>query len=233
MMMGSRIATSWALSLPRKILVVGEPRWHMASAVIAAVVLTLLMPDDLRLGPSWLLPVIVGVLLVAQIVGDPGRIDRRTAQLRALSVGLIFVLVLSAVWATVLLTSHLINGGKETESPGALLEAGSIVWGSNIIAFALLYWELDGGGAAERAHNPSSRRVDFAFPQQMNPSLAPAHWRPRFIDYLYLGFTNATAFSPTDAMPLGAPGQDRHDCAGADLARRPRARDRPSGEHFA
>ena len=183
-------------------LVVGEPRWHMASAVLAAIVLTILMPDDLRFGPNWLLPVIVGVLLVAQIVGDPGRIDRRTAQLRALSVGLIFVLVFSALWATVLLTDHLINGGKETDSAGALLEAGSIVWGSNIIAFALLYWELDGGGAAERAHRPSSRRVDFAFPQQMNPELAPAHWRPRFIDYLYLGFTNATAFSPTDAMPL-------------------------------
>ena len=183
-------------------LVVGEPRWHMASAVVAAVVLTILMPDDLRFGPNWLLPVIVGVLLAAQIAGDPGRIDRRTVPLRALSVGLISVLVFGALWATILLVSHLINGGKETDSAGALLEAGSIVWASNIIAFALLYWELDGGGAPERAHRPSSRIVDFAFPQQMNPELAPAHWRPRFIDYLYLGFTNATAFSPTDAMPL-------------------------------
>jgi hypothetical protein len=183
-------------------LVVGEPRWHMASAVVAAIVLTILMPDDLRLGPNWLLPVIVGVLLAAQIVGDPGRIDRRTTQLRALSVGLISVLVFSALWATVVLTEHLITGGKETDSADALLEAGSIVWVSNIIAFALLYWELDGGGAAERAYRSSSRSVDFAFPQQMNPELAPAHWRPRFIDYLYLGFTNATAFSPTDAMPL-------------------------------
>jgi hypothetical protein len=183
-------------------LVVGEARWHMASAVIAAIVLTILMPDDLRFGPNWLLPVIVGVLLVAQIAGDPGRIDRRTAQLRALSVGLIAVLVFSALWATAFLTAHLINGGKETNSAGDLLAAGSIVWVSNIIAFALLYWELDGGGAAERAHLPSSRRVDFAFPQQMSPELAPAHWRPQFIDYLYLGFTNATAFSPTDAMPL-------------------------------
>jgi len=183
-------------------LVVGEPRWPMASAVVAAVVLTLLMPDDLRFGPNWLLPVIVGVLLAAEIAGDPGRIDRRTAPLRALSVGLISVLVFGALWATVLLTSHLINGGEETDSAGALLEAGSIVWASNIIAFALLYWELDGGGAAARAHKPSSRIVDFAFPQQMNPELAPTHWRPRFIDYLYLGFTNATAFSPTDAMPL-------------------------------
>ena len=182
--------------------VVGEPRWPMASAVLAAIVLTILMPDDLRLGPNWLLSIIVGVLLVAEIVGDPGRIDRRTAQLRALSLGLICVLVFSALWATVLLTSHLISGGKETDSAGALLEAGSTVWLSNIIAFALLYWELDGGGAAERAHRSSSRRVDFAFPQQMNPELAPADWRPQFVDYLYLGFTNATAFSPTDAMPL-------------------------------
>ena len=183
-------------------LVVGEPRWPMASAILAAIVLIILMPDDLRLGPNWLLPVIVGVLLVAHIAGDPGRIDRRTGALRALSIGLISVLVLNALWATVLLTSHLINGGKETNSAGALLEAGSTVWASNIIAFALFYWELDGGGAAERAHRPSSRIVDFAFPQQMNPELAPPNWRPRFIDYLYLGFTNATAFSPTDAMPL-------------------------------
>jgi hypothetical protein len=183
-------------------LVVGEPRWHMASAVVAAIVLTILMPDDLRLGPNWLLPVIVGVLLVALIAGDPGRIDRRTGPLRALSVALISVLVFGALWATALLVSHLINGGKETESADALLEAGSIVWVSNILAFGLLYWELDGGGAAERAHRPPSGSVDLAFPQQMNPELAPAHWRPRFIDYLYLGFTNATAFSPTDAMPF-------------------------------
>jgi hypothetical protein len=142
------------------------------------------------------------VLLAALIAGDPGRIDRRTAPLRALSVGLISVLVFGALWATVLLTSHLINGGKETDSADALLEAGSTVWVSNIIAFALLYWEFDGGGAAERAHRAPTRSVDLAFPQQMSPSLAPPHWRPRFIDYLYLGFTNATAFSPTDAMPL-------------------------------
>ena len=213
-------------------LVVGEPRWHMASAVLAAIVLTILMPDDLRFGPNWLLPVIVGVLLVAQIVGDPGRIDRRTAQLRALSVGLICVLVFSALWATAFLTSHLINGGKETNSAGALLEAGSIVWVSNIIAFALLYWELDGGGAAERAHRPSSRRVDFAFPQQMNPCpgagalASPLHRLP------VSGFHQRDRVQPDGRHAAGALGQDRHGRAGADLARRPRARDRPSGEHL-
>ena len=182
--------------------VFGEPRWPMASAVVAAIVLTILMPDDLRLGPSWLLPLIEGALLVALIVGDPGKIDRRTAHLRRLALGLVCVLIAGALWATATLISHLINGGNETHNASALLEAGGIVWASNIIAFAFLYWELDGGGAPERAHLPPDRVVDFAFPQQMNPNLAPPHWRPGFVDYLYLGFTNATAFSPTDAMPL-------------------------------
>jgi hypothetical protein len=177
----------------------------MPSAVVAAIILTILMPDDVRLGPNWLLPLIEGALLVALIAGDPGRIDRRSAPLRALSVGLVFVLILGgALWATALLTSHLIEGGRETDSADALLKAGSIVWVSNIIAFALLYWELDSGGGAGRAHRPPADKVDLAFPQQMNPSLARAHWPPRFIDYLYLGFTNATAFSPTDAMPLAS-----------------------------
>ncbi len=183
-------------------IMVGEPRWPMASAVVVAIVLTILMPDDLRLGPNWLLPLIEGGLVVALIVGDPGKIDRRTAALRRLSLGLVAALILGALWATALLISHLITGGKETHDASALLEAGAIVWMSNIIAFAVLYWELDGGGAAERAHRPPDRRVDLAFPQQMNPNLAPARWRPRFVDYLYLSFTSATAFSPTDAMPL-------------------------------
>jgi hypothetical protein len=170
----------------------------MASAVVAAIVLTILMPDDVQLGPDWLLPSVEGVLLVAVVASDPGTIDR---PLRVLGIGLISVLVLSALWATVLLTTHLINGGKETDSAEALLAAGSTVWASNIIAFALLYWELDGGGSAARSHH-LPEHPDLAFPQQLNPFIAPTAWRPRFFDYLYLGFTNATAFSPTDAMPL-------------------------------
>jgi uncharacterized membrane protein len=182
-------------------IVVGEPRWPMAGAVLAAMVLTILLPDDLRMGPGWVLPLIEGLLLVAVIAGDPGRIDRRSRELRVLSIALVSVLVLGALWATVVLIDHLVNGGAETNSANALLRAGAIVWVSNNIAFALLYWELDGGGPAIRAHNPVAA-VDFAFPQQTNPRIARPGWRPRFIDYLYLGFTNATAFSPTDVMPL-------------------------------
>ena len=181
--------------------VVGEARWPMAGAVLAAMVLTLLLPDDLRAGPRWLLPLIEGALLVALIAADPGKIDNRSRALRMLSIVLVAVLVLGALSETVQLIDDLIHGGPETNSATELLQAGSIVWVSNNIAFALLYWELDGGGAAARAHNVPSH-ADFAFPQQMNPRIAPPDWRPRFIDYLYLGFTNATAFSPTDTMPL-------------------------------
>jgi hypothetical protein len=180
---------------------VGEARWHMAAAVLAAMVLTILLPDDVRLGPKWLLPLIEGVLLVAVIAGDPGKINRRSRWLRALSIVLVSVLVIGAMWATVQLIDELIHGGAETNSASDLLEAGFIVWASNNIAFTLLYWELDGGGAAERAYYLPSP-PDLAFPQQLNPTIAPPDWRPRFIDYLYLGFTNATAFSPTDVMPL-------------------------------
>jgi hypothetical protein len=181
--------------------IVGEPRWPMAAAVVAAIVLTILLPRDQRLLPAWVLPLIEGFLLVALIAGDPGAIDRRSKVLRGLSIALVSILALSALVATARLVNVLITGGQQTNSASDLLEAGSIVWVSNILAFALLYWELDSGGAAARAHHTRAD-VDFAFPQQMNPELAPADWSPRFVDYLYLAFTNATALSPTDAMPI-------------------------------
>jgi hypothetical protein len=181
--------------------ILGEARWPMAGAVLAAAVLTILLPDDMRFGPSWLLPTVEGVLLIAVIAADPGRITRRSRELRVLSIVLVAVLVFSTLWATAELIDILIHGGSITNSASELLEAGAVVWLSNCIAFALLYWELDGGGAAARAYG-LPRYPDLAFPQQSNPRLAAPGWRPRFVDYLYLGFTNATALSPTDVMPL-------------------------------
>ena len=178
-----------------------EARWPMAGAVVAAMVLTILLPDDYRLGPEWALPLIEGVLLVALIAGDPGAITRRSRELRVASIVLVSVLVLGALWSTAQLIDDLIHGGAATNSAEDLLEAGSAVWASTIIAFALLYWELDGGGAAARVHQVPLH-PDLAFPQLLNPAIGPPGWRPRFVDYLYLSFTNATAFSPTDVMPL-------------------------------
>ncbi|MFJ6482291.1 hypothetical protein ACIQK6_19540 [Streptomyces sp. NPDC091682] len=178
-----------------------ESRWPMAAAVIASAVLTLLLPDDLRLGPRWALPLAEGVLLVALVSGDPGRISRRSTVLRSVAIALVVVLVGSAIWSTVQLIDDLIHGGHETSSANALLLAGGSVWSSTVLAFSLLYFELDSGGPAARAHH-MPRTPALAFPQQLSPELNAPHWRPHYIDYLYLGFTNSTALSPTDVMPL-------------------------------
>jgi uncharacterized membrane protein len=180
---------------------VAEARWPMAGAIVSAMLLTALLPDNVRLGPAWALPLIEGVLLVAVVAADPGAITRRARWLRLLSIALVSILVVGALWSTAQLIDGLVHGSPQTNSASDLLEAGSIVWLSNTIAFALLYWELDGGGAAERALEPRPY-PDLAFPQQLNPVIGPRGWRPRFVDYVYLSLTNSMAFSPTDVMPL-------------------------------
>ena len=172
----------------------------MAVAVIVAIVILALLPTGIRPGPRWALS-LAGVLLAALIVTDPGRIDRATRRQRLLSLALLIVLIVTTFTATVLLIHQLITGGGITQSGARLLLVGNAVLVADIIVFALLYWELDGGGSAARAYrNPV--HPDLAFPQQMSPDLAPPGWRPVFVDYLYLGVTNAVAFSPTDAMPM-------------------------------
>ena len=183
--------------------VVGEARWPMAFAVVAVIAMTLLLPHTLVARPRWGVPLVEGLLLLAVIIADPGKIDLVSRRARGLSITLIALLVATTLWCTTQLIVELIRGGPATQSGGALLAAGGLVWLSNCISFGLLYWELDSGGPAVRAHGLPAH-PDFAFPQQLNPELAPEHWRPRFVDYMYLGFTSATAFSPTDAMPLRA-----------------------------
>ncbi len=178
-----------------------ETRWPMAAAVVVAMGLTIQLPDDLRLARPWVLPTVAGLLLIVLLAGDPGRISRRSAALRAASVALIAVLAAGAVWSTIRLVDDIVTAGPETDSTRELLSAGGSVWLGISLACALLYFEVDCGGAAARAERMPST-PDLAFPQQLNPEVSPPGWRPRFIDYLYLGLTNATAFSPTDVMPL-------------------------------
>jgi hypothetical protein len=181
--------------------VIAESRWPMAAAVVAFALLDSYLPDSLRITPPWVPPVVVAVPLIAMILGDPGKIDRQERWLRIVSVCLVGVLIATAILATVRLTGELINGSRQVSSADSLLRVGAIVWCNNCLAFALLYWELDAGGATARAHQLAAY-PDLAFPQHLTPGIAPPEWRPRFGDYLYLGFTNATAFSPTDVMPL-------------------------------
>jgi hypothetical protein len=161
----------------------------------------LLLPSRFSVGPNWTVPVIVALLLVAIGVADRARDDRRAAVVRALSLALVVVLVAEAAGVTARLVADLVEGGPETNSATELLSVGFGVWLYTILAFAFLYRVLDGGGPDARLWAPPEY-PNLAFPEQLNPVCAAPGWRPQFFDYLYLGFTNATAFSPTDVMPL-------------------------------
>jgi hypothetical protein len=182
----------------------GESRLPPALALVGYmainVAVRIWLPDGSPIRVPWLIPSIEAVLLAALLAGNPAELARRSRWLRPVILGLVGLLVVAALWATALLVSDLIRGKGVTNSPSELLAVGATVWLGNNIAFALLYWLIDSGGPLARRANPTPR--DFAFTQQMSPELAPPAWRPVFLDYLHLGFTNATAFSPTDVMPL-------------------------------
>jgi uncharacterized membrane protein len=178
-----------------------EKRWPLAGALILAIVIPLVLPSRFSLGPSWVVPAVETVLLAAIVVADRGRRGRQSRALRVLSIALVVVLVAEAAGVTLRLILDLVQGGPETKSPTVLLSVGFAVWLYTILAFAFLYWILDGGGPDARLWSPP-QFPQLAFPEQLNPVVAPPGWRPQFFDYLYLGFTNATAFSPTDVMPL-------------------------------
>ena len=173
----------------------------MALAVAAMVVLTLIPPALFSFASIPVFPLVVGALLAVLVVGDPGRIDRRSRWLRNVSIVLVGVLIFGALVGTIVLVVALVTGSPEVSQAGPLLIYGSKVWLGNNVAFALLYWNMDAGGPAERVHG-AKRYPDFLFPQTTDASLAAPGWRPRFIDYLYVAFTNANAFSPTDSLPL-------------------------------
>jgi uncharacterized membrane protein len=183
---------------------IGESRWPPALALLAFLALNIglrvWLPGQTPIHVPWLVPAIEGALLALLLVGDPGRLGERRPRVHRTALALVGVLVAAALWSTVLLVYDLINGTGVTQSPTKLLANGGLVWLGNNLSFAMLYWLMDSGGPVARVQRPAP--VDFAFTQHMSPELAPPGWRPVFLDYLHLGFTNATAFSPTDVMPL-------------------------------
>jgi uncharacterized membrane protein len=179
----------------------GESRWPPAITLVVAMVVPLLLPERYSLGPPWAASVVLLLLLVALTIADPGRINKRSSTVRALEIGLVAVLAIGAAGVTIALTVELINGDQRLNDATTLLESGGLVLLDIIIAFTFVYWEADGGGTVNRARR-ITQYPDFAFPEHMNPDLAPPGWRPLFLDYLYLAITDAIAFSPTDVMPL-------------------------------
>ena len=179
----------------------GETRWQVALAVAAAVALQYPLPGRLVLvHPFWLLPTLQGLLLILLVMANPHRINTESRVIRLLSLTLAALLSLANAWSVARLAIGLVHG-TEGENAGPLLITGSIIWLINVIVFALWYWEFDRGGPVARA-NADRMYPDFQFVQMTSPGLAPPDWEPAFADYLYLSFTNATAFSPTDTLPL-------------------------------
>ena len=180
----------------------GEPWWPVALAILVAAGLHVALPARYRVQPSWVVPVVLVGLLVALIVGDPGRIDRQRTWLRIVTGAVIALLTLANLLAAGRLVAEILTNNKLFAAhPGGLLAAGGMVWATNVIAFGLWYWDLNRGGAASRAHYPD-RNPAFVFPEMQHTEYVPANWVPRFVDYLSLAFWTATAISPTDISAI-------------------------------
>lgn len=181
---------------------IGESRWPPAAALLVFLAMNIAvrvwLPDESAVRVPWLAPVVEVALLSVLVVG-PANVPVSRRWVRRVCLALVVVLVVAALWATALLIRDLVDGTAVTKAPGALLASGAVVWVGNNVAFALLYWLMDGGGPVRRRGRHGA--ADFAFTQQLSPELDQG-WRPVFLDYLHLGFTNATAFSPTDVLPL-------------------------------
>jgi hypothetical protein len=177
-----------------------ESRRPVAAAALVIIVGQAWVAYSLRAHPFWLFPAISAALLAASIAVYEGS-DTPGVLAKTLSRLLIAVLVIADAFGLSLLVRGVFVGSPLR--PSGLLFAGLALWLVNLAVFALLYWELDGGGPECRADGYQDRYPDLVFPQQQSDQLglAPATWKPSFYDYLYVALTSGIAFSPTDAMP--------------------------------
>jgi uncharacterized membrane protein len=181
-----------------------ERRWPMAVAVFATIVLQAVTPKEGRIVFWWVFPVLELLALGAVILRDPGRIDRRTRAARRAMFVLLIIMTIGTIGQLAVLMVDILNANYAVShgvDASALLGRGAALWVTNVLVFSLWYWELDRGGAAERAAG-TGIPPSFGFPEDAMPELVAENWMPRYPDYLYLSFTNATAFSPTDTLPL-------------------------------
>lgn len=189
----------------------GEARLPAALAVIVAAALYSLLPESLLVAPRVLIPLLEAALLITVLVVRPRRLTTETRVSRALSMALAVVVAVTNLVALGLLVAQLVNNGNTPG--GSLLLGGLQVWTTNVIAFALIYWELDRGGPVARTQlaREDLPLADFRFTHDEDAdtvtevakgSSKSADWVPTFLDYLYVSTTNSSAFSPTDTMPL-------------------------------
>jgi uncharacterized membrane protein len=176
-----------------------EPLWHVQVTVLVALILQIGLPDRLIVGPKFVVPVLEGLLLIALTITSPKAHSAQPKMRRVAAMAMIMLTSLANAASVILVVRYLLKGGKAGGEE--LLLAAVNIFLTNIIVFGLWYWEIDGGGPSRR-RSDNKRPPDFFFPQLDAKELAPAEWIPTFVDYLYVSATNATAFSPTDTLPL-------------------------------
>jgi uncharacterized membrane protein len=176
-----------------------EPRWPASLAVTAALLLYMTLPGTLTIGPGWVIPALEAALLIPLMVRAPYRHREEVRVIRLASLLLIALVNIAVVASLVLLVNLVLSG--EAVTGRQLIFSGIQIWLTLILVFSLWYWEVDRGGPGIRGEADQAE-PDFLFPQMATHELGQADWMPGFVDYLYLSFTNATAFSPTDTMPL-------------------------------
>jgi hypothetical protein len=178
-----------------------EPRWQVLLAVLAIGGIYLALPRNLIVGPIWLVPTLIVVLLVPTVVSH--RTGRRSLN-RFLGITINGIITLALIGSVVLLVRAL---PSHKEAPLRLLLSGGLLWLTNVIVFALWYWRLDGGGPTKRHEENKFGSTSFLFPQMQIPhderaQFACTGWRPRFVDYFFVAFTQSSTFGPTDAPLL-------------------------------
>jgi hypothetical protein len=172
--------------------------WPAQLAILLTITLQLLLPDRLSEGPRWMWPVLEGTLLVVLFLSAPQRLEAPHSLRRILGLSTTAVVSIANGIALALLVHLLLH--HAVKDGYSLVIAGAEIWLTNVFIFSLWYWELDRGGPGRRAAALDGP-PDFLFPQMSDREFF-AGWRPRYADYLYVAITNATAFSPTDTMPL-------------------------------
>jgi uncharacterized membrane protein len=179
-----------------------EPFWPAQLTILAAIGLQVALPKRLTAGPSWLIPSLEAALLIGMFMATPRQLEREHPRRRRVALSLTAFVSAANIYSLWALTHLLLRGhvsqGRE------LIVSGMLIWLTNFLIFALWYWEMDRGGPGRRAAGRDGP-PDFLFPQMTDDRIEPRNWRPKFIDYLYVSLTNATAFSPTDTMPLTPP----------------------------
>ena len=177
-----------------------ESRWPVLIAILAVIVIQHAIPLQYTVLPRWPLIGMELLLVVVTLVVNPMHMSRRTTVGRWASLVLTAAITVDNCASAVVLAKRILSG-EVSNNAAVLLGGGAAIFVTNVIAFGIWFWELDRGGPFAR-RSGEKPYPDFLFPQMTDPSKAKPDWRPTFVDYLYVSFTNVVAFSPTDTMPL-------------------------------